>query len=116
MMKNSLPNDGIYSRLCDDPDLTDILEMFVAEMPGRVDMLLRHLEEQNWESLRRVAHQLKGAAGSYGFETITPAAARVEHAIRDHEPEERIRTAVMELVDLCRRVRTGQPAEKVTIS
>jgi len=116
MMQNNYHNDVIYSRLCNDPDLTDILEMFIAEMPGRVDNLLRHMEEKNWEALRRTAHQIKGAAGSYGFEALTPAAARVEHAVRDHEPEERIQAAVMELVDLCRRIRHGRPAEKVAVS
>lgn len=116
MLQNNHHNEGIYSRLCDDPDLLDILEMFVEEMPGRVEALLRHLEDKNWESLRRTAHQIKGAAGSYGFEVLTPVAARVEHAIRDNEPEERLCAAVMELVDLCRRVRHGRPAEQLAVS
>ena len=101
--------EGIYSRLGGDSDLADILQLFVEEMPSRVEKLLRHLNDGNWEELRRTAHQLKGAAGSYGFEQLSPSANKVEHAIRENEPEEQIRESVMELIDLCGRVRCGLP-------
>ena len=54
--------DPIYSRLADDLDLRDIVEMFVEEMPGRVETLLNQLESADWDGLRRTTHQLKGAA------------------------------------------------------
>ena len=100
----------IHSSLAGDPELGEIVEMFVEEMPGRVASLLEHLSRKDWDGLRQSAHQLKGAAGSYGFGTISPCAGRLEGVIRDNEPEERIRDAVMELADLCGRVRCGQPA------
>jgi len=109
MIQEKTVEECIYSRLGGDSDLADILELFVDEMPARVAKLLRHLDEGNWEELRRTAHQLKGAAGSYGFEPISPCANRVERAIRDNESEERIRESVLELVDLCGRVRCGRP-------
>ena len=99
----------VYSRLAGDPDLGEIVDLFVAEMPERVATLLDQLQAQDWESLRRTAHQLKGAAGSYGFDAISPCAGKVESAIRDGEPEQRIRTTVEELVDLCNRTRCGLP-------
>jgi HPt (histidine-containing phosphotransfer) domain-containing protein len=102
-------DEYIYSRLATDPDLCEIVEMFVDEMPGRVAALLDHLNAADWDGLRQTSHQLKGAAGSYGFATISPAAGRVESAVRDGMPEERIREAVSELVNLCGRVRSGQP-------
>ncbi len=83
MIQEDTTGECIYSRLSGDPDLRDIVEMFVEEMPGRVASLLDHLSDANWEGLRRAAHQLKGAAGSYGFEPISPSAGRVESAIRD---------------------------------
>ena len=109
MIQKNTTGECIYSHLGGDPDLRDIVEMFVEEMPGRVASLLEHLNDADWDGLRRAAHQLKGAAGSYGFEAISPCAGRVESAIRDGEPEQRIRDAVMELVDLCGRARSGQP-------
>jgi len=103
--------EQLYSTLAADPDLGEIIEMFVEEMPDRVSNLLGLLQESDWEGLRRAAHQLRGAAGSYGFDPITPSASRVEVAIRQDEPEETVRQAVAELVDLCSRVRAGSPAE-----
>jgi histidine phosphotransfer protein HptB len=102
----------VYSRLADDPDLREIVDMFVEEMPGRVATLLDQLHAADWDGLRRTAHQLKGAAGSYGFDVISPCAGKVESAVRDSEPEERIRATVEELVELCNRTRCGLPAQE----
>ncbi len=102
-------NEPLYSILGSDPDLGGIVEMFVDEMPGRISTLLQQLEESNWEELRRTAHQLKGAAGSYGFDAISPCAAKLEDSVVNHEPEEQIRESVNALVALCRRTRAGAP-------
>ena len=59
------------------------------------------------DELARLAHQLKGAAGSYGFDQITPFAARLEHCIRSGEPLTAVNAAVEDLVDACRRTRAG---------
>ncbi|MCD4727169.1 MAG: Hpt domain-containing protein [Pirellulales bacterium] len=99
----------IYSRLGGNSEFADILCLFVEEMPARVAKLLRYLDEGNWEELRRTVHQLKGAAGSYGFKSLSPSANRVERAVRDNEPEDQIRESVLELVDLCGRIRCGVP-------
>ncbi len=99
----------IYSTLEADPDLADIVAMFVDEMPARVATLTSHFDNKDWDGLRQAAHQLKGAAGSYGFAAISPSAGRVEAAVRHNEPEERIREAVAELVNLCSSTRSGQP-------
>ncbi len=100
----------LYSSLGGDPDLGEIVEMFVEEMPNRIENLLLQLEASDWDGLRRTAHQLKGAAGSYGFDPISPCAAKLEGTIRRREPEELICRAVDELVQMCNRVRRGTPA------
>ena len=100
----------LYSTLGGDPDLRDIVEMFVDEMPERTSALVERLDSGDREGLRRLAHQLKGAAGSYGFEPITQVAARLEQAIRDSQPEPEIRRLVGELTDMCARAQVGPPA------
>lgn len=100
---------ALYSPLANDPDLGEIIQMFVDEMPQRVSKIGDLAAAGDWEELRRAAHQLKGAAGSHGFGPITPSAALVEDAIRDGQPESQIRKAVDELCDLCRRIRAGAP-------
>lgn len=99
-----LPTE-LYSSLGTDPDMEELVEMFVDEMPERIAKLCGQYEAGNWSELQRLAHQLKGAAGSYGFDTITPFAARLEGSIRDGRTEVQIREALDDLVDLCRRAR-----------
>ncbi len=100
---------AIYSTLGSDPDLGELVELFVDEMPDRVKNLTTLLEQADWEELRRAVHQLKGAAGSYGFDAISPSAAVLEDKIRAGHPEDEIRQAVEELCDMCRSARPGVP-------
>ena len=101
--------EPLYSGLGGDPDFGRIVEMFVEEMPDRVATLSNQLGACDWDALRRTAHQIKGAAGSYGFDPITPCAAKLEDAVRDGEPEQRIREAVDSLIEMCNRTRAGAP-------
>jgi len=97
----------LYSSLAADPDLGDLVQMFVDEMPDRIGGFEARLEVGDWHALQRSAHQLKGAAGSYGFDHLTPCAARLEQVLRDQRPEEEVRIAAETLIDLCRLVRAG---------
>ena len=99
----------LYSEMGADPDFGEIVEMFVDEMPQRVDALLAEMQSGNMDELQRLADQIKGAAGSYGFDAITAPAARLEASVRDGEPEAQIQTALDELVAFCGRVRAGAP-------
>jgi CheY-like chemotaxis protein/HPt (histidine-containing phosphotransfer) domain-containing protein len=104
-----IPTAFVRSHLAADPDLGELVEMFVQEMPDRINALETQARSRNWQQLTRIAHQLKGAAGSYGFKAITPYAARLESAARDGRREEEILLSLDELLDLCRRVRSGVP-------
>jgi hypothetical protein len=89
-----MPAAFVYSHLAADPDLGELVEMFVREMPDRINALETQARSRNWQQLARIAHQLKGAAGSYGFDAITPCAARLELAARDAQEEDRILAAL----------------------
>lgn len=100
---------GYYSVLGADADFAEIVGLFVDEMPGRIRDLKAHFGGANWDELARLAHQLKGAAGSYGFDQLTPFAARLETTLRNGEPAAAVRAALDELVEACGRVRAGRP-------
>lgn len=103
----SLDTSPIYSELASDPDLGIIVEMFVEEMPARIEAIEGLLAAKDWEGLRRTAHQLKGSAGSYGFDPVSPIAAELEAAVREDSTEEDIQRHVDQLVSVCRRVSAG---------
>ena len=78
-------------------------------MPDRVRAFHEYLARGEWELLRRAAHQLKGAAGSYGFAPISPAAGALESAVAATASEEEILRCVEELAAVCSRARAGLP-------
>ncbi|WP_144975618.1 Hpt domain-containing protein [Bremerella volcania] len=99
----------IYSEFGNDEDLGELVEMFVEEIPNRVQSMLEAAETSNWAELGRVAHQMKGAAGSYGFGEVTAIAAVLENACRESAPAESIQRGLQELVSMCLRMRAGTP-------
>ncbi|MBN2291170.1 MAG: Hpt domain-containing protein [Pirellulales bacterium] len=103
-----ITTNALYSPLATDPDLSEIVAMFVEEMPERITMIHQLLDANDWQGLRRAAHQLKGSAGSHGFDALTPMAARVENAATGTD-EEQIRRDVDQLIQMCTRVRAGIP-------
>jgi histidine phosphotransfer protein HptB len=101
----------LYSTLANDPDLSEIVDMFVDEMPQRINKIRELYHSNNMEELARIAHQLKGAAGSYGFMEIGPFAAKLEEVAQDRLSEAEISKSVDELCEICKCVRTGSPEE-----
>ena len=99
----------IYSELGADPDLGELVDMFVAEMPDRMQALQQSHNDGNAEELGRLAHQIKGAAGSYGFHQLTPQAARLERAVKDNQPEDEVLRSLEELMQMCSQIRAGAP-------
>ena len=91
----------------DDPDLQEIVRQFVRDLPDRSSAMLRAAQTSDTETLKRLAHQLKGAGGSYGFPGITEAAASVEQALADGLDDAVLRARVEALASLCRRARAA---------
>jgi HPt (histidine-containing phosphotransfer) domain-containing protein len=109
MAQTAKATELLYSSLGGDPDLADLVELFVEEMPDRAAALSERFDASDWEGLRRTAHQLKGAAGSYGYAPISQYAAVLEEAVKQDEPEAQIRDAVEGLIAICGRACGGTP-------
>lgn len=99
----------LYSSLATEPDLQEIVALFVSELPDRVATVEQLLGTKNWDELRRIAHQMKGTAGSYGFQPITILAARLEDGLKQTRPFEDIQRLAADLISGCRRARAGLP-------
>lgn len=98
-------SEPLVSRLASDPCLGEIVALYAAEMPERIDTLESHFIARDWSGLAVCAHQLKGSAGSHGYREITPLAAALECAVRADRGEAEITQAFDALLQLCRRVR-----------
>ncbi len=74
--------------LMTDSALRDLVEEFVANLDGRLDELKQAYEKLDWGQLTRMAHRLKGAAGSYGYPEISQVCATMERSFAVHEADE----------------------------
>lgn len=92
----------LTSEFADDPDMLELVEMFVCELPERIAALEQACEQQDLQTLATLSHQLKGAAGGYGFPTITDAAMEVEQQARTQAVDQ-LKKSVDSLIDLCKR-------------
>jgi HPt (histidine-containing phosphotransfer) domain-containing protein len=99
----------LYSSLADDPEMGELVELFVDELPDRLESMRVALASADLDTLARCAHQLKGAAGSYGFDALTPALKDLEHAARQKGLQDELQRLLGEVTELCGRVRSGLP-------
>jgi signal transduction histidine kinase/DNA-binding NarL/FixJ family response regulator/HPt (histidine-containing phosphotransfer) domain-containing protein len=61
-----------------DPELLDILNQFIAQLPEKVGKIRDAWQSRDWSSLRQHAHGLKGTAAMMGFPLLSQAAGELE--------------------------------------
>ncbi len=96
----------LRSQFADDPEMAELVELFVDELPQRIQSLRAAFESRDAQSLRRLTHQLRGASAGYGFPAIGEAAGAVESRLRtDPAPEalDGLNRQLNDLIDLCAR-------------
>jgi len=109
------PCPPIFSAFSNDQDMLELIELFVSELPERVERVRAAWEERRLEELQRLAHQLKGASPSYGYDELGRIAARLERSLvycSQDAIEAQAGTIceeIDELVALCNRVIAGGP-------
>lgn len=99
--------DVLVSELASDLDLRDLVELFVQELPKRVAALQAALEQQDYLTMARLSHQLKGSAGGYGFPQITDAAKALESIVKLRGSEADMKASLNRLADLCAKARAA---------
>jgi CheY-like chemotaxis protein len=79
-------DDGvIVSQYINDPDMASILETFIGRLADQVEAMRHAYADGQHRELQRLAHQLKGAGGSYGYPSLTEAARVLEDAAKAQE-------------------------------
>ena len=100
----------IVSSLSDDPDMRELVEEFVGNLQHRIQAIEQAVASDSTAELIRLAHQLKGASGGFGFETIGAMAAALEQSAKAASCVSDVAAEVSELVSMCRRAAARPPS------
>ncbi len=89
------------------PGMSKLVEKFIAKLDDRMTAIHAAAEAHDDAQLKTLAHQLKGAAGGYGFPAISSAAGQIEHTNLDDLDS--LTKAIKELTELCHEARSQVP-------
>jgi len=97
----------LRSEFADDDGMSELIQSFVSELPERIYNIERAAIDEDLKALTRLAHQLKGAAGGYGYAAITEQARTLEQRAKSGEAVESVREVINDLKTLCARAQAG---------
>ena len=100
-----LPADGgpIVSRLADHPRLSRVVRTFGHTLPGKLAAMQSALDDGRLNDLADLAHWLKGAGGTVGFDVFFEPAREFERLARAGEPAE-LERVMRQIQALARRI------------
>ncbi|HEY0929140.1 MAG TPA: ATP-binding protein [Gemmatimonas sp.] len=76
--------DILRSEMAGEPELTVLVAKFAEALPDRVGTIAEALRDGKLDRAAQFAHQLKGAAGSYGYPAVSDLARELEQQmVRD---------------------------------
>jgi CheY-like chemotaxis protein/HPt (histidine-containing phosphotransfer) domain-containing protein len=94
----------IQSSLAGNPRMMTIIPGFVDGLPGKVRELSASLERSDLPELQRLAHQLLGTCGGYGFAAVSEPARSLEQSIKAGGDGESVTAQVKSLIEVIRRI------------
>jgi len=94
----------IRSEFAEDPDIAEMLPPFIESFSGRLKEIRAVVAADNAGELALVAHQIKGAAGGYGFPSLTKLAADLEAPLKAGSSINLVRPLVDALISEIERV------------
>ncbi len=99
--RDAVPGEKIVVHV--DTDLEDLIPGFLKNRRNDLEALAKALEQGDFESIRKLAHTMKGVGGGYGFDAITDISREIQQAAEDQNAEG-IRKGIKELSSYLDRV------------
>jgi len=104
---NSINNEPIYSTfISEDEDYRKLIDAFVNELKPTTQKLESYCQNEQWEPLSGLIHQLKGLGGGYGFPDITELSAKIEFQIANKNYSN-VATLINQLCQITERIILG---------
>jgi HPt (histidine-containing phosphotransfer) domain-containing protein len=96
-------SDKTIIRVVADPDLADLIPMYVRRRHADLAKAREALAASDLETIRIVGHSMKGSGGGYGFDGISEIGARLEIAGNESDASA-ASEAIAELADYLDRL------------
>jgi PAS domain S-box-containing protein len=102
---NPLPatETALLSRLAGQPRFNAIIEKFVVRLKEQLAVMKKARDEKDFDELAKLAHWLKGAGGTVGFDMLVKPAKELEASAKS-KSEHDIDTTIMTLQGLTERI------------
>jgi two-component system sensor histidine kinase/response regulator len=71
----------------DDPEIRELIAEFAATIPERIDAIEKALNTMDYNAISSLAHALKGAGGTAGFQCLTDVSLRIEESAAERRAE-----------------------------
>ncbi len=95
--------DDPIKALLAKPKLAKIVDRFITGLDDRLAAIQKAVAEEDRKALKVLAHQLKGAAGGFGFPHISRVASEIEQGAEKELAA--VDQAVRDLAELCQQAR-----------
>ena len=99
----------IFSEFGHDEDFAELIEVFVDALPERMQNLQLAVVRHDIAEARRLAHQLKGAFGSYGFHPLTDVLQQLEVDLHDNSSRSQVQHSLDAVLEKVARIQKGAP-------
>jgi signal transduction histidine kinase/DNA-binding response OmpR family regulator len=101
----SLPvaESALLSRLANHPRFSTIIEKFVVRLKEQLVVMKKARDDKNFNELARLAHWLKGAGGTVGFDVLVEPAQELEASAKSAS-EQDVDTTLVTLQQLADRI------------
>ncbi len=91
-----------------EPELTDVVSKFLQSLPERLEIVADAYEKQDWNTLGRTLHKLKGSGGNIGYPQLTELATKMEVEVNNGGLDE-LALSYKELRQLVEQMIAGAP-------
>ena len=68
----------VSTMLDEEPELRDLVQRFVSELPAMLDKLHDVYRQEEWATLEDLLHDFKGMGGNFGYEVLSELAGKAE--------------------------------------
>ncbi len=84
---DSLSNRRPQSKPNSNQDWGKLTLKYLHNLPQQLDEIRGILEIEDYPAIKKHAHRIKGTSGTYGLETISQAAAKLERSANSGDPD-----------------------------